>query len=152
MTVERAREAKAVVVESVAFYDSVVDFGDLALEFEIMLGQLGSIQLQLDRLERRIATLYDQLHSDDPLLSVPGIGPVVAGIVRATVGDLRRFANLASFRAYTGLVPRESSSGNIQRRGRISKAGPSVLRWALSTWPPMSPVTGIRISQRCTDA
>ena len=55
----------------------------------------------------------------------------MAGVVRAVVGNLERFSNLASFRAYTGLVPRENSSGESRRRGQISKAGPWVLRWAL---------------------
>lgn len=56
---------------------------------------------------------------------------MVAGVVRAVVGNLERFSNLAAFRAYTGLVPAEDSSGEARRKGRISKAGPGVLRWAL---------------------
>jgi hypothetical protein len=65
------------------------------------------------------------------LLSIPGVGPVVASVVRATIGDARDFKNASTFRAYTGLTPREDSSGDAQRRGRISKAGPDLLRWAL---------------------
>jgi Transposase IS116/IS110/IS902 family/Transposase len=61
----------------------------------------------------------------------PGIGPVVAGVIRAILGTGHRFASLAALKAFTGLVPREDSSGEARRRGRISKAGPSVLRWAL---------------------
>jgi hypothetical protein len=51
--------------------------------------------------------------------------------VRACVGDARNFKNASALRAYTGLVPREDSSGDAMRRGRVSKAGPNLLRWAL---------------------
>ena len=62
---------------------------------------------------------------------MPGIGPVIASVLRGHLGTLERFTNLAALRAYTGLVPRENSSGGTDRRGKISKAGPSMLRWSL---------------------
>ena len=128
---ERAEEVRAAAAESVAFYEGNVDFSAVGLELELSLAQLGFLAGQVEALEERIAALHAELYPKDRLVSIPGIGPVVAGVVRAVVGDLSRFANQASFRAYTGLVPRESSSGEVRRRGRISKAGPSVLRWAL---------------------
>jgi len=128
---ERAEAVKARAAESAAFYEGFVDFADLALELEVTLEHLACLDAQRTRLEARIATVHAQLHPADHLLSIPGVGPVIAGVIRAIVGTLDRFANLASLRAYTGLVPRENSSGDARRRGRISKAGPSVLRWAL---------------------
>ncbi len=128
---ERAEAVRTAVGEAVAFYEGHVDFSAVGLELELSLAQLGFLASQVARLEDRIAALHTQLYPKDRLLSIPGIGPVVAGVVRAVVGDLSRFANQASFRAYTGLVPRENSSGEVRQRGRISKAGPSVLRWAL---------------------
>jgi transposase len=128
---ERAEAVRAAAAEAVVFYEGFVDFSAVGLELEISLAQLGFLGSQVERLEERIAALHAQLYPKDRLVSVPGVGPVVAGVIRAVVGDLSRFANLASFRAYTGLVPREDSSGEVRRRGRISKAGPSVLRWAL---------------------
>jgi transposase len=128
---ERAEAVRAAAAVAVAFYEGFVDFSAVGLELEISLAQLGFLGSQVERLEERIAALHAQLYPTERLLSVPGVGRVVAGVVRAVVGDMSRFANLASLRAYTGLVPRESSSGEVRRRGRISKAGPSVLRWAL---------------------
>ena len=128
---ERAEAVRAAAAEAVAFYEGFVDFAAVGLELEISLAQLGFLGSQVQALEERIAALHARLYPKDRLVSVPGVGPVVAGVVRAAFGDLSRFANLASFRAYTGLVPREDSSGEVRRRGRISKAGPSVLRWAL---------------------
>jgi hypothetical protein len=62
---------------------------------------------------------------------VPGVGVVVASVTGGCVGNLDRSANLAALRTYTGLVPRENSSGGAERRSKISKAGPSMLRWSL---------------------
>ncbi len=127
----RAEAVKQAAAEAVAFYEGYVDFSDVGLELEVALSQRTFLEAQIRRLEERIGGLHNQLYPKDRLLSVPGVGPVVAGVVRAVVGDMSRFANLASLRAYTGLVPREDSSGQNRRRGRISKEGPSVLRWAL---------------------
>ena len=129
--IERAEAVRSAAAETVAFYEGHVDFSTVALELEVSLAQLGFLGKQVKRLEERIASLHAELYPEDRLISIPGVGAVVAGVVRAVVGDLSRFANLASFRAYTGLVPREDSSGEVRRRGRISRAGPSVLRWAL---------------------
>jgi transposase len=127
----RAQRVITAAGEAVCFYGELVDFTAIALEVEVACAQIDALQQQIARLEARIAQLHQTRHANDVLLTIPGVGAVVAGVVRAVVGDMSRFSNLASLRAYTGLVPRESSSGEAKRRGRISKAGPSVLRWAL---------------------
>jgi hypothetical protein len=127
----RAERVVAAAADAVDFYGDLVDFTAVALELDVACAQLAALSAQTQRLEARIAQPHAQRHPDDVLLSVPGIGPVIAGVVRAVVGDLSRFASLAALRAYTGLVPRQNSSGEVRKGGRISKAGPSVLRWAL---------------------
>lgn len=64
------------------------------------------------------------------LRSVPSIGPVTAAFV-ATIDDVQRFPHAHRLEAYLGLVPREDSSGDTQRRGPITKAGSSRTRWLL---------------------
>jgi transposase len=128
---ERAEAVRRTATEATSFYEGFVDFADLAIELEVALAQLGALEHQRTRLEARIAKLHEERHPHDHLLTLPGVGPVVAGVIRAVLGTLHRFTSLAALRAYTGLVPREDSSGETRRRGRISKAGPSVLRWAL---------------------
>lgn len=128
---ERAEAVRQAAREAVEFYEGFVDTSDLAMEVEVARTQIAVLQAQRARVEQRIAALHKQLYPNDHLLTVPGVGPTLAGVIRAVVGNLARFANLAAFRAFTGLVPREDSSGEARRRGRISKAGPSVLRWAL---------------------
>jgi transposase len=129
--IERASAIKRAARDAVAFYDGYVDYEALALELEVSTDHLRSLDRSLRRLDERIATEHQHAYPDDVVTTIPGIGPTVASIVRATVGDARHFTTASAFRAYTGLTPREASSGDAQRRGRISKAGPTLLRWAL---------------------
>jgi len=62
------------------------------------------------------------------LQTAPGVGPLTALSFRATLDDVGRFADARSVAAYLGLVPKEDSSGARQRKGAITKAGPTGLR------------------------
>lgn len=65
------------------------------------------------------------------LRSVSSIGPVTAAAFLAAIDDVGRFHHAHQLEAYLGLVPREYSSGETQRRGPITKAGHSHVRWLL---------------------
>jgi transposase len=65
------------------------------------------------------------------LATTPGVGPVTAVAFVATLDDVTRFARAGQVAAYLGLVPREHSSGERQRRGAVTKAGNTRLRWLL---------------------
>ncbi len=65
------------------------------------------------------------------LRSVPCVGPVTAAAFLAAIDDVGRFHHAHQLEAYLGLVPREYSSGETQRRGPITKAGHSHTRWLL---------------------
>jgi transposase len=65
------------------------------------------------------------------LLTVPGIGWVLAFTIAAEIGDIERFANPTKLTGSTGLCPRVVQSGDRDRRGPLSKHGPKYLRWAL---------------------
>jgi transposase len=62
------------------------------------------------------------------LMSIPGIGPVTASALAATVGDPSAFSGPREFAAFLGLVPRQHSSGGKARLGRITKMGNAYLR------------------------
>ena len=70
------------------------------------------------------------------LMTAPGVGPVVALAFQATIDDVGRFATPGAVASYVGLVPREASSGERQRKGSITKAGPTYMRMLLvqSAW------------------
>jgi transposase len=63
------------------------------------------------------------------LQSVPNIGPVTAAAFMAAIDEASRSRRGHEARPTWGLVPRELSSGETQRRGRINKAGSSRVRW-----------------------
>jgi transposase len=92
----------------------------------------------IDDLERQIAEINRRLkegHADHPyvplLLSVPGIGWVLAFTIAAEIGEIERFPSPEKLTGYTGLCPRVNQSGDSDRRGPLSKHGPRYLRWAL---------------------
>ena len=92
----------------------------------------------LDELEREIASCEAELrrlgaeHRYVPLLlTIPGIGWVLAYTIAAEIGDIPRFASPRKLVGYSGLCPRVYQSGASDRRGPLAKHGPRYLRWAL---------------------
>ena len=65
------------------------------------------------------------------LLTIPGIGWVLAYTIAAEIGDIARFASPRKLVGYSGLCPRVYQSGASDRRGPLAKHGPRYLRWAL---------------------
>jgi transposase len=62
------------------------------------------------------------------LMTVPGVGPIVALSFIATIDDANRFAKATDVGAYLGLTPRRYQSGEIDYSGRISKRGDGTMR------------------------
>jgi transposase len=92
----------------------------------------------IDDLEDQIAGIDRKLrerHAEHPyiplLLSAPGIGWVLAFTIAAEIGQIERFASPEKLAGYTGLCPRVNQSGDKDRRGPLTKHGPTYLRWAL---------------------
>jgi transposase len=57
------------------------------------------------------------------LATIPGIGPITASLIVATVVDISLFKTARQFSAWLGLVPRQNSTGRKTRLGRITKTG-----------------------------
>jgi transposase len=62
---------------------------------------------------------------------LPGIGPVLAAVIIAEIGDVSRFSCPARLCSWAGLTPRHRESGLKVARGHITKQGSPILRWAL---------------------
>jgi transposase len=94
----------------------------------ILAGQLLQLHIQLRKLDLRLAALQ---RSDDRarrLATIPGIGPIGATALAASVTDPGQFSSGRQFAAWLGLTPRQSSSGGKERLGRITKMGDRYLR------------------------
>ena len=62
---------------------------------------------------------------------LPGIGPVLAAVIVAEIGDVTRFHNAAQLCSWAGLTPRHRESDTKVTRGHVTKQGSRMLRWAL---------------------
>ena len=73
------------------------------------------------------------------LTTAPGVGPVVATAFVAALDEADRFRGAHQVESYLGLVPSEDSSADRRRRGHITKAGNSRMRWLLvqAAWAAM---------------
>jgi transposase len=100
---------------------------DIATEAELAL----DLDRQIKALDKRIAAHYDQVDPDHIALSAPGVGRVLAAQIVGRLGDPKRFTDLAAVRSYSGLVPRQNSSGVVNAVGGPTKQGDACLREAL---------------------
>ena len=98
-------------------------------------GALASLCRQIDALDEAIKAIDKQIATQikaDPtarrLTSIPGIGPITASAILASVQDMNAFASGREFAAFLGLTPRQNSSGGKERLGRITKMGDRYLR------------------------
>jgi transposase len=83
---------------------------------------------QLGILHRRLLTIVRDDDVCRRLMTVPGVGPVVALTYRTTVDVPARFRNSKSVGAAFGLTPSKYQSGEINRTGAISRCGDEMMR------------------------
>ena len=82
-------------------------------------------------MDRRIKDLYAEADPTGIVLSAPGVGDILAGQIMGRLGDPHRFTSLAAARSFTGLIPRQNSSGLTNQAGGPTKRGDACLRAAL---------------------
>jgi transposase len=96
-----------------------------------LLAEIEALEQRCRQIDRDLA----RLNEDDPvverLLQIPGVGPLTATALRASVVDIQRFPTGRHFASWLGLTSREHSSGERRRLGRISKQGDPYLRTLL---------------------
>ena len=80
------------------------------------------LNLELAKADETFATLVTQDPVVARLTTLPGIGPITASAYVAALDDAARFGGAAQVASYLGLVPREYSSGEQQRRGHVLRS------------------------------
>ncbi len=95
---------------------------------EPLLALLVPLNEQIGLLEEQLTQRAQQDRQARRLQGIPGVGPLTALMFLATLDGANRFENAHQVMSYMGLVPREYSSGEKQRRGHITKAGSSRMR------------------------
>ena len=90
--------------------------------------QLQTLNDEIAASDRAIMGLAKTNETARRLMSVPGIGPITASAIAASVQDVGAFSGPREFAAFLGLTPRQNSSGGKERLGRVSKMGNRYLR------------------------
>ena len=117
---------------------------DTAIEMLDGLSLPGTYAIRLAAQRRLMLVLAEEIAATDielarrlkdhpgyrRLLGVAGIGPVLAAVFVAEIGDITRFPNAAAFCCWAGITPRHYESDKTVRRGHVSKEGSTLVRWA----------------------
>lgn len=111
--------------------DGAIDFTELADDIAVEARLIAQLDAEIDALDDRIASKYEAADPTGVVASAPGVGAVLAPMILGRLGDAKRFSDLAAVRNYTGLVPKVSQSGTVNRHDGLTKAGDHVLRYAL---------------------
>ena len=100
-------------------------------EVDDQLARLDLLAAQIQELDQEIRARGRGSTAAQALEQIPGIGPFIALLLVAEIGDLRRFPTAKQLVSYLGLAPSLYASGERRWTGEITKQGSSLLRWAL---------------------
>jgi transposase len=98
---------------------------------QMLAAQLRLVNHQILEADRRIRTSARATEVGRRLMSIPGVGPLLASALVATVADPKAFKSGRNLAAWIGLVPKQNSSGGKERLGGITKQGDRYLRQLL---------------------
>jgi len=102
---------------------------DVAIEvIHLQMQQYKRLRKQEEKINDTLVALCRGNPSYHFLQSIPGIGPIVAATLLASVGDPAYFRNGRQFSAWIGLTPLQYASGEKSRMGKMSKRGNRSLR------------------------
>ena len=105
--------------------------GVLREMFHQVCEEIRELELHKESVEEELKALAKQTPAVERLQSIPGIGLLTATAMVGFVGDIHRFRSSRHFASYLGLTPREYSSGERRRLGKINKRGDTYLRMLL---------------------
>jgi transposase len=93
-----------------------------------LIGQIAEVESGLLDIERRLVAWHRADETSRRLVTIPGVGPITASAISATVGDPMQFKSGREFAAWLGLVPRQKASGTKNVLSGISKRGDKYIR------------------------
>jgi transposase len=99
---------------------------------ERVLEQLDSVIDQIAALEKRMKEVFAPNNQVKYLMSLPGIGFILAVVIFSEVGDIGRFLSASHFASYAGTTPRVHASGGKVRLGQLRSDVNHYLKWAFA--------------------
>lgn len=103
----------------------------LAFELTDLTARVTALAARISAIEAELLRVADPLPAFALLQTIPGIGPTVGAILVAEIGDIGWYTKFSQLRKLAGLDIISVQTGQWSSRGRISKAGRALLRWAL---------------------
>jgi transposase len=96
-----------------------------------LLDHLRQLSERIARYDQEFKRLASQDDAAKRIMTIPGVGPITALGMVATIGNARDFKNGRQFAAWLGLTPKQHSSGGKTRLGGVTKRGDDYLRTLL---------------------
>jgi transposase len=107
-------------------------FGDdRDLVLRTMMEKIGFYEARCAPLEERVRALVKENEDVRLLMTIPGVDYYLASLLSSYIRDVNRFPSFDNLASFFGIIPQSGDSANVKRRGRMSKDGPSIARWAL---------------------
>jgi len=95
-----------------------------------LLGLIDYVDVEIDRIAALVADRLKDHRGYAAIQTLPGVGPVLAAVLVAEIGDVTRFGSPAQLCSWAGLTPRHYESDTTVHRGHITKQGSPFVRWA----------------------
>jgi transposase len=91
---------------------------------------IGAVEFELDAVAGPLRARLAGHPGYRVIQALPGVGPVLAAVFVAELGEVHRFAGAAQVASWAGLTPKHRESDLVVHRGRVTKQGSVLVRWA----------------------
>lgn len=113
-----------------------------------MLAQIDGLREQIGQFEKRLKQLVEITTDMQRLMTMPGVGVILAATIALEIGDVKRFASAEHLAAYAGTTPRVHASGGHVRYGRTRPDVNRYLKWAFAEAGNSVAVNHLRCPER----
>lgn len=118
------------------------------LRINALLDLIEAYDYHVERLAHVIAVRLAADRGYHAIEAIPGVGPTLAAIFVAEIGDVTRFARASQLCCWAGLTPKHHASDTTVVRGHITKQGSRLVRWAAVEAVQQQPVgTKLRVDR-----
>src|SRR4051794_34445959 len=91
---------------------------------------IGGLDFEIELFSKLLANRLRTDRGYQAIQQIPGVGPVLAAVFVAEIGDIARFTRPAQLASWAGLTPKHHESDTTVHRGSITKQGSRLVRWA----------------------
>jgi transposase len=95
-----------------------------------LLRVITALDFEIDLYARLVAGRLRADPGYQAIQQIPGVGPILAAVFVAEIGDITRFHRAEQLASWAGLTPKHHESDTTVHRGRITKQGSRLVRWA----------------------